>query len=40
MLTFAMDLGPLVRDDALSMAAYAASLIDELKADVVKRIGT
>jgi LmbE family N-acetylglucosaminyl deacetylase len=39
LLTFAMDLGPLVRDDTLSLSAYAASLIDELKADVVKRIG-
>lgn len=39
MLTFAMDLGPLVTDDSLSIAAYTASLIDELKADVVKRIG-
>jgi LmbE family N-acetylglucosaminyl deacetylase len=39
MLTFAMDLAPLVRDDTLSIAAYTASLIDELKADVVKRIG-
>lgn len=39
MLTFAMDLAPLVQDDTLSPAAYAASLIDELKADVVKRVG-
>ena len=39
MLTFAMDLEPLVRDDALSIAAYAGALIDALKADVVKRIG-
>ena len=39
LLTFAMDLGPLVRDDTLSIAAYAASLIDAMKADVVKRIG-
>ena len=39
MLTFAMDLGPLVRDDTLSLAAYTASLIEELKADVAKRIG-
>ena len=39
MLTFAMDLSPLVRDDTLSLAAYTASLIDELKADVVARIG-
>ncbi len=39
MLTFAMDLGPLVRDDSLSIAAYTAALIDALKEDVVKRIG-
>lgn len=39
MLTFAMDLEPLVRDDSLSIAAYAAALIDALKEDVVKRIG-
>ena len=39
MLTFAMDLSPLVRDEALSLAAYTALLIDEMKADVVKRIG-
>jgi len=39
MLTFAMDLSPLVRDDALSIAAYTASLIDAMKADVIKRIG-
>jgi LmbE family N-acetylglucosaminyl deacetylase len=39
MLTFAMDLSPLVQDDALSIADYTASLIDEMKADVVKRIG-
>ncbi len=39
MLTFAMDLSPLVRDDTLSIAAYTAGLIDALKADVVKRIG-
>ncbi len=40
MLTFAMDLGPLVRDDALSLADYTAALIDEFKADVVRRLGT
>lgn len=39
MLTFAMDLGPLVQDDTLSIAAYTGSLIDALKEDVVKRIG-
>ena len=39
MLTFAMDLSPLVKDDTLSIAAYTAALIDALKADVVNRIG-
>jgi LmbE family N-acetylglucosaminyl deacetylase len=39
MLTFAMDLGPLVKDDSLPIADYTASLIEELKADVVRRIG-
>lgn len=39
LLTFAMDLTPLAEDDTLSLAAYTASLIDALKADVVKRIG-
>lgn len=39
LLTFAMDLTPLAQDDALSLAEYTASLIDALKADVVKRIG-
>ena len=39
LLTFAMDLTPLVRDDTLSIAAYTASLIDAMKADVVKRLG-
>ena len=39
MLTFAMDLAPLVQDDTLSPAAYAGALIDEMKADVVKRVG-
>ena len=39
MLTFAMDLTPLVRDDTLSLADYTAGLIDEMKADVVRRIG-
>lgn len=39
MLTFAMDLSPLVKDDTLSLSAYTASLIDAMKADVVKRIG-
>ncbi|MEI7899705.1 MAG: PIG-L family deacetylase [bacterium] len=40
MLTFAMDLNPLVKDDTLSLAAYTASLIDAFKEDVVKRIGS
>jgi LmbE family N-acetylglucosaminyl deacetylase len=39
MLTFAMDLGPLVKDESLSIAAYTGALIDALKADVMKRIG-
>lgn len=39
LLTFAMDLSPLAQDDALSIAAYTASLIDAMKADVVRRIG-
>jgi LmbE family N-acetylglucosaminyl deacetylase len=39
MLTFAMDLGPLVNDETLSIAAYTGALIDALKADVMKRIG-
>ena len=39
MLTFAMDLGPLVKDESLSIAAYTGALIDALKADVLKRIG-
>ncbi len=39
LLTFAMDLTPLVQDDALSVAGYTASLIDAMKADVIKRIG-
>ncbi len=38
MLTFAMDLTPLVRDDTLSLADYTAGLIEELKADVVRRL--
>ena len=39
LLTFAMDLTPLVQDDALSVSGYTASLIDAMKADVIKRIG-
>jgi len=29
----------LVQDDTLSLADYTAGLIDEMKADVVRRIG-
>ena len=39
LLTFAMDLTPLIQDDALSIAVYTASLIDAMRADVVKRLG-
>ena len=39
LLTFAMDLSPLAKDDALSLAAYTASLVDALRADIVKRLG-
>ncbi|MDD2456851.1 MAG: PIG-L family deacetylase, partial [Kiritimatiellae bacterium] len=39
LLTFAMDLTPLAQDDKLSIADYVAMLIDELKADVIKRVG-
>ena len=39
LLTFAMDLTPLVRDDALSLAEYTASLVDAMRADVLARIG-
>jgi LmbE family N-acetylglucosaminyl deacetylase len=39
LLTFAMDLTPLVQDDTLSVAAYTASLIDAMRADVVARLG-
>jgi LmbE family N-acetylglucosaminyl deacetylase len=38
LLTFAMDLTPLVQDDTLSVAAYTASLIDAMRADVVTRL--
>ncbi len=38
LLTFAMDLTPLAQDDKLSLADYVATLIDELKADVIKRV--
>ena len=39
LLTFAIDLTPLAQDDSLSVAAYTASLIDAMKADVIARIG-
>ena len=39
LLTFAMDLTPLAQDDTLSIAAYTASLIDEMRADVMARLG-
>jgi len=39
LLTFAMDLTPLAADESLSMSDYVARLIDELKADVINRIG-
>jgi len=39
LLTFAMDLSPLAKDDTLSLAAYTASLVDALRADIVKRLG-
>jgi LmbE family N-acetylglucosaminyl deacetylase len=39
LLTFAMDLSPLMRDDALTLTGYVASLIDALKADVERRLG-
>lgn len=39
LLTFAMDLTPLMKDASLSIADYVSSLIDAMKADVVKRLG-
>lgn len=39
LVNFAMDLTPLVQDDSLSLTAYTVSLIEELKADVMARIG-
>ena len=39
LLTFAMDLTPLVHDDTLSISAYTASLVDAMKADIVRRLG-
>lgn len=38
MLTFAMDLTPLIQDDTLSLSAYTAALADQLKTDIIKRI--
>jgi len=38
LLTFAMDLSPLMRDDALTLTDYVGALIEELKADVGKRL--
>ena len=38
LVTFAMDLTPLVQDDSLSITAYTTSLIDSMKADVVARL--
>jgi len=39
LLTFAMDLSPLAKDDTLSLADYTAALVDALKADILKRLG-
>ena len=38
MLTFAMDLMPLVADPSLSLAAYVAGLVEEFKADVLGKL--
>ncbi len=38
MVTFAMDLTPLVRDDSLDVAAYVAGFIDRLRQDVEGRL--
>ncbi|MDR2849676.1 MAG: PIG-L family deacetylase [Verrucomicrobiota bacterium] len=40
LLTFAMDLTPLMRDDTLSLVDYTSGLIDALRADVVKRLAS
>lgn len=37
--TFAMDLTPLALDDTLSLADYTVAFIDEMRADVIRRIG-
>ena len=39
LLTFAMDLTPLIQEDSLSITTYTVALIDAMKADVVARIG-
>lgn len=38
LLTFAMDLSPLMHDETQSLASYTAALVDEMKADVVQRL--
>ena len=38
-LAFAMDLTPLVRDDALDVVEYVTAIIDRFRADVVARLG-
>lgn len=38
LLTFAMDLTPLVQDDTLSITTYTVSLIEAMKADIVARL--
>ncbi|MCX7592135.1 MAG: PIG-L family deacetylase [Kiritimatiellae bacterium] len=37
-ITFAMDLGPLIRDHSLSVASYASSLIEKFRDEVKARI--
>ena len=38
MLAFAMDLTPLVLDDAISLSGYVSKLVDRLKEDIARRI--
>ena len=38
-LAFAMDLTPLVQDDALDVVEYVTGMIDRFKADVIARLG-
>ena len=38
-LAFAMDLTPLVQDDALDVVEYVTAIIDRFRADVVARLG-